>query len=61
MEIAGPIATRRRTRVSRYNPEYGLRLCERIATTPKSLAKLCRAPDMPSVATRYEPRTSVTN
>lgn len=38
-------------RVSRYNSKLGLAICERIATTPVSLAKLCREPEMPSVST----------
>jgi hypothetical protein len=38
-------------RPSTYNPEIAITICERIATTPQSLARLCAAPDLPSVAT----------
>jgi hypothetical protein len=38
-------------RVSGYSVERGHRICEIIATTPQSLARLCRLPGMPSVAT----------
>ena len=42
-----------RTGVTRYDPEFALLICERIATTPQSLVKICQAPDMPGVATIF--------
>jgi hypothetical protein len=39
--------------VTRYEPEFARLVCERISTTPKSLAQICAAPDMPGVATVY--------
>jgi len=41
------------TGVTRYDPEFALLICERIATTPQSLVKICEAPDMPGVATIF--------
>src|SRR6187401_1965628 len=37
----------------RYNGDIAARLCARIATTPKSLADICEAPDMPGIATVF--------
>jgi hypothetical protein len=36
-----------------YTPDFAILICERIATTPQSLARVCAAPDMPSVATLF--------
>jgi len=41
------------TGVTRYDPEFALLICERIATTPQSLLKICEAPDMPGIATIF--------
>jgi hypothetical protein len=38
---------------TRYNAKLALLICERIATTPQSLAKICQAGDMPSIATLF--------
>jgi hypothetical protein len=38
---------------TRYNSKLVLLICERIATTPQSLAKICQAEDMPSIATLF--------
>jgi hypothetical protein len=38
---------------TRYNPDLALLICERIATTPQSLAKICQAGDMPSIARHF--------
>jgi hypothetical protein len=45
--------TKPRTGVTRYDPEFVIQICERIATTPQSLARICAAPDMPCVATLF--------
>lgn len=42
-----------RTGVTRYDPEFAELICERIATTPQSLVKICEAPDMPGIATIF--------
>jgi len=42
-----------RTGVTRYDPEFAVLVCERIATTPQSLVKICEAPDMPGIATTF--------
>src|SRR5882762_9327865 len=42
-----------RTGLTRYDPEFAELICERIATTPESLVKICQAPDMPGVATIF--------
>jgi len=41
------------TGVTRYDPEFAVLICERIATTPRSLVKICQAPDMPGIATIF--------
>ena len=41
------------TGVTRYDPEFALLICERIATTPQSLVKICEAPDMPGIASIF--------
>ena len=42
-----------RTGVTRYDPEFAVLICERIATTPQSLVKICEAPDMPGIASIF--------
>ncbi len=42
-----------RTGATRYDPEFAVLICERIATTPRSLIKICEAPDMPGIATVF--------
>ena len=41
------------TGVTRYDPEFALLICERIATTALSLVQICQAPDMPGIATIF--------
>jgi hypothetical protein len=51
--VAAPARHKPRTGFSLYDPEFAVFVCERIASTPQPLAVICRAPDMPSVATLY--------
>jgi len=58
MKSAAPTSTpaaprKPRTGVARYNPKLALLLCERIASRPLSLLKVCEAPDMPGIATIF--------
>ena len=45
-----PRARKKRPGDDRYNPETAVLVCERIATSPVCMEKICEAPDMPSVA-----------
>src|SRR3954471_18880465 len=37
----------------RYTPDLGALICERIATNPQSMARLCQDPELPSVASVF--------
>ena len=52
-EVPTPPAQKKHSGVTRYDPEFALVICERIATTPQSVARICEAPDMPGVATIF--------
>jgi len=41
------------TGVTRYDPEFAVLICERIATSTQSLLKICEAPDMPGIASIF--------
>ena len=51
-----PTASKKRkphTGVTRYDPEFAVLICERIATSTQSLLKICEAPDMPGIASIF--------
>src|SRR4051812_33839043 len=39
--------------IGRYTEEFAFLICQRIANTPRGLAKICESADMPSTATIY--------